>query len=136
MNNTIELDRARSLEVITTLANGIDPLTGEIFPKDHTLQHPDVVRALFGAALALQGGNGAHGSQASPARSAVALPQKAGLPWSAEEDHELIAGFESGSSERQLSEKHQRTRNAIRARLIRLGLVAPTEGTPLRNVSP
>ncbi len=116
------MDQTRALEIINALAAGIDPLTGEVFPEHSTLQHPDVVRALFLAAMALQS------SRSKPPRPASKdsdLPPKAGKSWSEAEDHELVAAFESGKSEKELAAKHQRTLGAIRSRLIKLGKLEP-----------
>ena len=44
-------------------------------------------------------------------------------PWSEDEDQELCDGFDSGLSIPQLSEKHQRSRGAIRSRLKKLGKI-------------
>jgi len=34
-------------EVITILANGIDPITGEVFPNNSPFNKPEIIRALF-----------------------------------------------------------------------------------------
>ena len=34
-------------DIVTILANGVNPLTGEAFPSDSPYQHPQVIRALF-----------------------------------------------------------------------------------------
>jgi len=43
------MDTDRAKEILELLSDGIDPFTGEIFPKDSPYQHPDTVRALFKA---------------------------------------------------------------------------------------
>ncbi|WP_298768357.1 hypothetical protein [uncultured Shewanella sp.] len=35
------------LKIIEALANGIDPLTGEVLPNESPYNHPDTIRALF-----------------------------------------------------------------------------------------
>lgn len=40
------MDIARAKELLTALADGIDPFTGELFPRDHICNHPDIIRAL------------------------------------------------------------------------------------------
>ena len=112
------MDKPRALEVVNTLASGVDPFTGEIFPAQSTLQNPEVVRALYVAAIAL--GNEISGRKPAKASNAN-QPEKAGLPWSADEDRELLTAFDSGRSEKELAATHQRTLNAIRARLVRFG---------------
>lgn len=48
------MEQTRALEVIQSLAAGTDPFTGEVFGPGSTLQNPEIVRALFVAAAALQ----------------------------------------------------------------------------------
>ena len=117
------MDTARALEIIQSLAAGIDPLTGENFKSSNSLQNPDVVRALFIAAAALQG----LPKEATPSKiKDAALPAAAGKPWTEEEDQQLAASFDGGATEKDLALKHQRTRGAIRARLVRLGKLDPS----------
>ncbi|WP_416150319.1 hypothetical protein ACM26V_04880 [Salipaludibacillus sp. HK11] len=42
----------KAIEIISLLADGIDPQTGEVFPQESTYQNPDTVRSLF---LAVEG---------------------------------------------------------------------------------
>lgn len=46
------MDEMKALAIVSTLANGVNPLTGEIFPADSPYQTVDVVRALFLASRA------------------------------------------------------------------------------------
>lgn len=41
------MDIARAKEIVSALADGIDPFTGEILPRDHICNHPDMIRALY-----------------------------------------------------------------------------------------
>jgi len=41
------MDINNSVQVLQTLANGVDPVTGEVFPSDSPYNNPDVIRALF-----------------------------------------------------------------------------------------
>lgn len=43
----------RARVIISALANGVDPLTGALFPSDHVLHSRDVICALFTALRAL-----------------------------------------------------------------------------------
>lgn len=44
----------RCLKIIKSLANGIDPFTGEKYASGSPYQHPETVRALFRAVEGLQ----------------------------------------------------------------------------------
>lgn len=37
----------KTISIIEGLANGIDPITGEVLPNDSPYNHPEVIRALF-----------------------------------------------------------------------------------------
>ena len=43
------MEEARALTIVTALASGVNPLTGELFAVDSPYQSPDVIRALYSA---------------------------------------------------------------------------------------
>ena len=45
-----EMDQAQALAIVRSLANGVDPESGEVFTPDSAYQRPQVVRALYEAA--------------------------------------------------------------------------------------
>lgn len=102
--------------IIESLANGIDPETGEILPPQSTLNSPPIIRALFVAGQALDRAS----KQAERKKS---LPDKAGRPWADEEDQALIAAFDTGATVKDIAAKHGRTLGAISSRLVRLGKI-------------
>jgi hypothetical protein len=105
-----------ALKIIESLANGVDPETGEILPTQSIFNNPQIIRALFVAGKALD-------KAAKHAERNNSLPHKAGRPWSEEEDKELIALFDVGTQSKVIAEKHARTQGAVAARLIRLGKI-------------
>ena len=48
------MNQTQALEVVRSLANGVDPDTGEVFAAESPYQRPQTVRALFVAAQALE----------------------------------------------------------------------------------
>jgi hypothetical protein len=115
------MEHTRAVEVIKSLAAGIDPYTGEIFQSGSTLQNPEVVRALFVAVAALEGRSVKAAKPATPRNQ----PPAAGRPWSETEERELASEFDGGTAEKDLAAKHQRTLGAIRYRLVKLGRLDP-----------
>jgi hypothetical protein len=111
------MDTNRVIEILNLLSDGIDPFTGEIFPKDSPYQHPDTVRALFKAIDALRKIQSRQLRQGS-------LPENAGKPWTEEEDNQLINNYDTGKSFKEISEKHKRTESAIKSRLLKLGKIS------------
>ena len=103
-------------KIIESLANGIDPETGEILPAQSTFNSPQVIRALFAAGKALD-------SASKRAERNNSLPGNAGQSWSDEEDHDLLTIFDAGTPVKEIAAKHGRTQGAIAARLVRLGRI-------------
>lgn len=110
------MDAAQALAVVRSLANGVDPESGEIFPPESTYQRPQVVRALYEAASALE-------RQERFDRRKAQLPGKTGAPWSEEEDRKLLAAFDGGRALQELAAAHERTMGAVRARLLKYGRI-------------
>lgn len=119
----MEDDMAR--RIVTALANGVDPATGETLQGDSPCQQPEVVRALMCAVRALE--------SRPPRRDRNDLPANAGKPWSSDEDARLLAGFEDGLTLRELAEHHARTVAGIEARLERHGRLDPDARTTPRR---
>jgi len=119
------MENQAALQIVQTLAQGIDPHTGETFPAESPYQHPDTVRALFQAAQALADPPAA---RSRPPHQGT--PENAGKPWADDEDKALAEAFDAGRSIPELAEHHRRTRVAIQARLVRLGKIEPPANTP------
>ena len=119
------MEKQAAMHIVSTLAQGIDPHTGESFPADSPYQHPDTVRALFQAFQAMAD---APSGRSRPASTGIAA--NAGKPWSDDEDQALGAAFDAGKPIPELAQSHRRTRAAIQARLVRLGRIEPPADMP------
>lgn len=111
------MDDNKALAIVSALADGVNPYTGEVFEPDSPYQAADVIRALYIAVRAME----LTGSKASSNRAR--LPANAGKPWTEQEDRELLEKFDAGQSVAQLAEVHDRTLAGIQARLERHGRV-------------
>lgn len=136
------METQKALQVLKTLADGIDPATGEAFTAGSAYQHPDTVRALYSAIRVLEGHAtpATQATQVTPARQAstqtTAKPgyENSGRPWSQDEDTRLGNAFDAGKSIEELVGLHKRTKWAIEARLARLGKIpAPPTRFPIRS---
>ena len=103
------MDKKDTLHIIQTLASGIDPTTGEVFPPDSPYQNIDIVRALFHAARIIE--------------ESKELPQNAGTPWTEDEHIKVINDYKNGVTISQIAKDHQRTTGAIRSRLRKAGII-------------
>lgn len=110
------MESSEALRIIRSLADGVDPRTGEVFSEDSPYQHPQVLRALFMAVRALE-------RFEEKQRREKRLPVNAGKPWNDAEDKPLCEGFDAGLTVRELAQKHRRTEGAIQSRLEKLGKV-------------
>ncbi|PZR38301.1 MULTISPECIES: hypothetical protein [Burkholderiaceae] len=106
-----------ALSIIQTLANGIDPSTGEVMADQNPFNQPDVIRALFVAVQALGAAPGAADKRAK----SKPRPLNAGHSWSPEEDKQLLDGHDAGLTPKELAARHGRSKGAIDSRLVKLG---------------
>jgi hypothetical protein len=120
-----------SVAILKALASGFDPRSGEEFAEKGVWSDPRVIGALSQGAQALD-----VQLRRNAARLEKPLPPAAGQPWTSDEDERLKAEFQSMTSVRALAELHSRTRGAISARLLRLGLVEPPARPASTPVSP
>jgi hypothetical protein len=104
------MDAGHALALVRSLANGVDPESGEVFPPESAYQRPQVVRALYEAATALE-------RIERFERRKSQLPQKTG------EDRKLLAAFDAGRALQELAAAHERTMGAVRARLLKYGRI-------------
>lgn len=110
------MDDNKALVIVSALANGVNPQTGETFEADSPYQSADVIRALYLAVRALE-----MSSRSKARGSRARLPANAGKPWTEKEDRELLERFDAGLSVAQLAQAHDRTLAGIQARLERHG---------------
>ena len=105
------MDINKAKEIISALSEGIDPTTGEILPDDSVCNKGDVVRAFYTVLDALD---------RKPKKN---MPEKAGKPWTNEEEKRLRELYNSGLSKKEISSELCRTAGSISSRLARLGLI-------------
>ena len=110
------MDQAQALAIVRSLANGVDPESGEVFTPESAYQRPQVVRALYEAAAALE-------RIERFERRRSQMPPKTGEPWSEDEDRKLLAAFDAGRALQELAQAHERTMGAVRARLLKYGRI-------------
>lgn len=123
------MDVTQAHGIVSALANGVNPTTGEVFPSDSPYQSPAIIRALFIASRVLEGALAAppHARTAPPA--AKANTSNVGKPWGAEDDQRLLAEFDAGRSASELAKLLGRTLAGVEARLEKHGRITPGERT-------
>lgn len=124
------MDRQEAGSLLSILAQGIDPITGEILPDDHVCQQPAIIRALFLAADALK--------DSAPMPNAPAQKEKpkskyenAGAKWTPELDEQVRDGAQCNESIGTIAKRLGRSSGSIASRMVRLGLVESREDARL-----
>jgi hypothetical protein len=140
------MDDRHALAIVSALANGANPITGEMFASDSPYQSPDVIRALVVATRALETQLGSVGARATPIASerletkpsrapgkvppsARPAQSNAGKPWTADEDKQLLAAFDGNTPLAEIAKTHGRTQNGVRARLEKHGRLESSDAT-------
>ena len=116
------MQQTRARQILQSLIQGVDPVTGEELPHETVLQHAEVLRALLAGLSALE-------QTAARAQRRAQLPDNVGRAWTTEEEGRLVAAFKSGESAPAIARKHGRTLRAIEARLEKLGLMTAEQRT-------
>src|SRR5262249_37768910 len=122
------MDLATAVQIVRTLADGRNPLTGQPLAAEDVCQQAPVVRALGLIVQHMQ----QEETRNAEARSNL---RNAGRPWSFSEEAELLQQFEAGATVKQLALAHGRTEQAIHGRLYRLGKLPPWPLVAWRNSS-
>jgi hypothetical protein len=117
-----------SIQILESLANGIDPITGFPIPSDSPIHDPSVIRALFAAVRALRS------QQDTEVAHQNKKPPNAGQPWKSNEDQQLLTEFHSRIPFDEIAQRHGRTRGAIVAHLVHVGAIKPNS-RPIPNDS-
>lgn len=103
------MDKNKVIDILSALAEGIDPYTGEMFPDNSPYNNADTVRALFLAIETIKG------TKTKKPKSEDL--ENSGKPWPEQEDEDLKNAFLDGEDVKSLATKHKRTKGAIQSRL-------------------
>jgi hypothetical protein len=110
------MDIDQAIEIVTKLADGVDPTTGERLPSSSVYQQADTVRALH---LALEGLDRLkrHKDRVQSG------PPKAGRPWTKDEEDKMLRQFDAKVDVAAIAQELNRTTGAIWARLEKVGRI-------------
>ena len=104
------MDIVKAKEIISALAEGIDPTTGELLDAESVCNKGEVVRAFYTVLQVLE------------CKKEKSVPENAGKPWSAEEENRLEMLYNSRMSQKAIAKEMGRTPGSISSRLEKLGL--------------
>ena len=106
------MDINRAKEIISALAEGVDPTTGEVLPDNSVCNKGEIVRAFYAILN--------HLDEKKPKKNS---PANAGKPWTKEDEDLLIDLYHSGAPKREICKTMQRTESGVAARLVHLGII-------------
>ena len=107
-----------ALPIVRALADGINPVTGELYPDQSPYAEPRALRALYSAVDLMQ-------KEMDREKRRERLPANFGKPWTEGEDRVLVVEFDGAVPIHEIARKHQRTASSIRLRLEKLGKIEP-----------
>ena len=108
------MEIVKAKELLSALADGSDPCTGDLFPQNHVCTQPEMIRAFHELLNVI------------PSPKKKNLPRNAGKPWADIEEEKLLDEFESGMTTSAIAKEHGRSRGAIESRLVALGKISDT----------
>lgn len=119
------MDIQQSIDTVQSLANGVNPVTGELFPDHSPYNHPEIVRALFFCVQHMKQPPKVKKTveQKQAENLAKGQPKNAGMPWTPELKTELATGFNAGVATTELARQFERSKSAIVSELIKQGLI-------------
>ena len=106
------MDISKAKMILSALAEGIDPTTGEILSDTSICNKGEIVRAFYAILNHLD-----------EKKHKKSMPANTGKPWTKEDEDLLVSLYHSGTPKRDICKTLQRTESGVAARLVHLGII-------------
>lgn len=114
------MDVNKAINIITLLAEGINPYNSEKLPINSPYQNPDTIRALYVAIRGLK-------RLEEEERKMASMPKNFGKKWDSDEEKQVLEFFDNGIDLKEIARMLERTSGAIRSKLIEFGRIDKNE---------
>jgi len=121
------VNKSEVVGVLSALASGVHPVTGEAFSEKSAYNDPQVIRALYGSLDLILNPNSRSKKPLEEINREEGRPLRSNMRWTEEEDDKLISLIKQGVLTSDIAEQFQRTKGAIHSRLRRQGLLEREE---------
>ena len=111
------MDSIYAKQILQSLADGVNPVTGEVLSREDSCNEPDVIRTLHWVLQELEKIEKAE----KPAKKSKW--ENAGVPWTEEDEKTLCEMFDRGDSRENICKHFKRSKGAISSRLSKLGKI-------------
>jgi len=116
----------KTISIIEGLANGIDPITGEILPEDSPYNHPEVIRALFHVINLVPKAKKPKKTIEQKQQDNIdkGLPKNFGLPWNDSDVQLVISNYNTNVSIEVIANQMARKASSIIGLLRKHGVIS------------
>ena len=103
------------ISILEALANGVDPVTGEVLPDTSPYNQPDVIRALFHATKLIPKFKASKKTVEDKQHENLekGLPENHGLPWAESDIHKAVSDYQTEVKIDEIARKLSRKPSAI-----------------------
>lgn len=113
------------ISILEALANGIDPVTGEVLPAASPYNQPDVIHALFHAIALLPKAKASKKTTEDKKHENLekGLPENHGLPWAESDIQKAVSDYQKEEKIDDIAHKLSRKPSAIIGLLKKHGVI-------------
>ena len=120
------MDLVEARDIVKALADGVNPVTGEVLPAASPYNNPAIIRALFLVSKSLKMPS-LTVEERQQRNLKMGRPKNSGLPWSNELKADLAAKYKAEPSIGRLAKHFERSRTSIVLELINQGFIQESE---------